>query len=74
MLVGYVATMCRVGRHDFCAERPVVTCDCACHDAADAGGAGAGAPDDQPWAYGTAHAADLYHPLDVADRAAGPAH
>ena len=27
----YVATLCRIGDHAGCQERPVVRCDCGCH-------------------------------------------
>ena len=28
---GYVSTLCRIGDHTGCQERPVVKCDCECH-------------------------------------------
>ncbi len=30
----YVSTLCRIGNHAGCQERPVVKCDCDCHNRA----------------------------------------
>jgi len=32
MTYGYTSTACRVGDHEDCQERPIVLCDCGCHD------------------------------------------
>jgi hypothetical protein len=32
MTFGYISTACRLRDHEACQERPIVLCDCGCHD------------------------------------------
>ncbi len=43
----YVSTLCRIGDHAGCQERPVVKCDCECHG-----------PDERKMSPGSGHRAN----------------